>query len=288
VTALDLPKEVRLIDTLAPPAPGTIPPENTFRARGLSLQAVPLAMDDQGNALVRFRCWLGGVRLDPSETPLYCSIDSDHMRFDVMGTRETPYHSSDGRSYIDLRTTLWILQPNGDQLKVYVPLEPRAKRAPLPRSLKLELEVSPSVQARNSEYTAFFRQPFTVTVPLPAQPDPRGIESLLPPGHLPPGRPLAAAIALERARQYYSEKMPARAIYWMRSGLGMVEPFTDAAQEIRLELALLHNDVGDRRGAEQIYREIIAVKQRHPETHNRYAREAQVALRTPAGRRRRF
>jgi hypothetical protein len=288
VTALNLPREVQLLDTLRPPAPGTLPTENVVRARGLTLQATPLAIDSGGNVLVRYRSWLGGVRLGPWETPLGFSVDSDPFRFGAVGRADTPYHASDGTPYIDLRTTLWIARPNGDQLKLYTPLEPRKKGAPMPQSLKLELVVEPSVRARNSEYTAFFRQPLTVTVPLPTQPDPHGIQSRLPPGQFPQGIPLAAAIAKERAREYYSENKRERAIYWMKSGLDVMAPFTDAAQEFRMELALLYNDVGDRRRAAQLYREVIAVQQRHPETHNRFAREARVALRTPAGRRPRF
>ena len=80
-----------------------------------------------------------------------------------------------GRLGDPLRSIPGIAQPNGDQLKVYAPLEPRAKGAPLPRSLRLELMILPSVRARNSEFTAFFIQPFTITVPLPARPDPRDL-----------------------------------------------------------------------------------------------------------------
>jgi hypothetical protein len=286
LTVLDLPKDVPLVDTLAPPAPGAIPTEDVVQAHGLSLQTTPLAMDSQGNVLIRFRCWLGGVRLGAQETPLAFWVDFGRPGSYTVGTRETSYRSSDGRPYIDLRTTLWLAQPNGDQLKVYAPLEPNAKGAPLPRALQLDVAVSPSVNARNSQYTAFFRRPLRISVPLPAEPDPRGIERHLPPGSLSRAVPLAAAIDQERAREYYGEKQRHRAIEWMKSALGAVKPFTDAAQELRLELALLYNDVGDRRRAEQIYREVLAVRAQHPETQNRFAREARDALRAPARQRR--
>jgi hypothetical protein len=87
------------------------------------------------------------------------------------------------------------------------------------------------------------------------------------------------AVADARALQYGTEKEYRRKIYWSEKGLAAAEPNSSDAQARRLDLGYACQRAGDMPRATQLWREIIAVSRRHPETWDYYRKQAEYALR---------
>jgi hypothetical protein len=170
----------------------------------------------------------------------------------------------------------------GDALKLLAPLEPRPAGMALPRSLTLDLQMTPQMATPGEMSSVLFRQSFLFTVPLPRAAAPINIDEYLPPGHrqrfgYAPGADdstLEANIASARASQYSLENDFDRSIYWQKQGLATLAPFTSTAQFHRLGLAHTYEEAGDAQRAAQGYREVITISQQHPNTWNYYAWQA--------------
>src|SRR5262249_523492 len=156
----------------------------------------------------------------------------------------------DGTRYVEFRWPRhWLELANGDVLKLFAPLEPRPKGAPLPRSLTLNLEVGPQIATPRGS-SALFNQEFVWILPLPEPPAPIRIDAYLPPDppevvHFAPGADdstVEGNIASARAHQYELQNDFDRAIYWAKQGLAAVNPFTNDAQIRRLHIAHLYDE----------------------------------------------
>src|SRR5205085_8914093 len=130
---------------------------------------------------------------------------------------------------------------SGDVLMLLAPLEPRAAGAALPRSLVMELQITPQVatqEGRTWSSSVLFDQEFTWTLPLPERAAPIRIDDYLPPGHrdrvhYKPGADdstVAGNIAKARGDMYAIARRYERAIYWQHRALSAVPPFTNTAQ----------------------------------------------------------
>jgi hypothetical protein len=276
-----------MVDTLGKSADPSLPTENVQRAQGLTVQARALAMDPDGNILVRVSSWLGNMKLGAEGTGTWNSVGTD-IRYRTYGqTPDTAFHTDDGRSYVEFRLPrVWLdLLSTGDALKILAPLEPRPRGAQFPRNLTMNLEVVPNVMASGGS-SILFRQEFTLTVSLPEQTAHINIDDFLPPTHrqqmrFAPGSDqstLAGNIAGARASQYELQGNFLRAIYWHRRGLDLVEPFTNDAQLRRLAIAHTYQEALDLPRAAAMYRAVICISRDHPETWNYYAFQAKGGL----------
>jgi hypothetical protein len=294
VTGLRLPAGVRLADTLGVPTDPSMPTENVQRANGLTVQAQALAMDPDGNILVRVRSWLGNMKLGAAGTGSINDVETNHRYRSVNmlqrppPTVETGYRTKDGLGYVPFSPPrLFLSLANGDVLMLLTPLEPRPAGTSLPRSLVVDLQVTPQVYTQAGS-SVLFDQEFTWTLPLPERAAPIRIDDFLPPGHrgrvrFAPGAAddstVAGNIAAARAGAYEIARRYERAIYWHRQGLAAVPPFTNNAQIRRLDLANTYAEAGDLPHAAATYREVIRISHEHPKTWNYYAYLAQGGLR---------
>jgi hypothetical protein len=287
-TTLRLPSRIRLIDTQSAPTDPSVPTTNVQRVGGLTTQVEALAIDADGNILLRAQAWLGNMKLAAPGSAAGYNVETN-VRYRTYGeTRDTAYHTDDGKPYVEFRPRVWFdLLTTGEILKLLAPLEPRPKGAPLPRSLTLNIEFAPGVWGKGGS-APLFHQEFTWTVPLPSKSNTIDLNHYLPPDYhrrfrfpAPDYQPSSAEsnIAAARAMQYELENNFPRAIYWQKQGLALAQPFTNAAQIQRLNIAHLYSEAGDMQRAAAMYREVIAIHRRHPETWGLYAWQAQGALR---------
>jgi hypothetical protein len=293
VTTLRLPAGVRLADTLSAPTDPSVPVENAQRAHGVTLQVTPLALDPDGIVLAKVSCWLGNLKLGAEGTSTWNDVET-HIRYRTdRETQDTAYHADDGTRYVEFEwPRLDLNLANGDVLKLLAPLEPRPAGAPLPRSLTLNLEVTPQIMTSRGS-SVLFGQEFAWTLPLPAKAAPIRIDDYLPPGHrdrmhYAPGADdstVEGNIARARSHQYEIQNDFDRAIYWTKQELAVVRPSSNTAQFRRLGLAHLYERSHDFRRAAAVYQEVIRVSREHPETWDYYAWQAKGGLKYSRSRR---
>ncbi len=146
ISTLRWSKEARVVNAVNSSMQRPTPQENIAAANGLRVQATPLAIDAQGNVLMRLRGWLGDVRLNGSTGPLYMKTYA--VRSWLNGSsHSTPYSDESGNSYVEVPWPLpgGLDLPNGDRLILFAPLEPLEGGAGLPNRLTVQLTVEPGI-----------------------------------------------------------------------------------------------------------------------------------------------
>ncbi len=169
-------------------AEANLPTENTVSANGLTLQATPLGIDRQGNALVRLRVWLGNFRLLSSDFP-----NASQLFMGLIPTNVGAYADqvplaldAQDRPYFYVLSTEKALG-NGDVFCVFAPDRPLQAGSPRPHSLTISLTFQPAFGGSISyhatdatEDTRLFQQDLRLTVPLPDSPTKSGLTPLYP------------------------------------------------------------------------------------------------------------
>jgi hypothetical protein len=294
VTGLQLPEGVRIIDARSAPTETEVPVKGVQRAGALTFQVTPLVIDADGVVLASARCWLGDLQLATRDAPTSFHVDMAIPYRTADETRGPAFYADNRRPYIHISGAgipgRGFSSPDPDLLLLFAPQEPLPKGAPLPRALTLNLSVTPRVWAMGGSSgqiydEILFDQEFTWTLPLPQEPTVNHIAAYRPPGHpWPPfsrsarGFTLQAVLADARARQYRRQGDLDRAIYWTKQAIAGARSATSNAQFQRLELASLYRDAGDLQKAAQVFREVIAVHERHPETGAHHRKRAEFGL----------
>ncbi len=189
VTAPRWPKGSFVVDTMNTAADPNLPRQNVASAGGLTAQVMPLAMDADGNVLVRVRGWLGNVPLRRG-VPMYLNVSPPLSTRSRAKTR-SPTRDDANRAYVLVHLdALDAGRRDGDHLLLFVPVEPLEKVGSLPRTLTISPTIAPTVMRRVSgvrnlvEGYFLFEQHFTWTVALPekAVPAPMDVDAYLTPG----------------------------------------------------------------------------------------------------------
>jgi hypothetical protein len=292
VSTLRLPPGIRLVDALGAASKGGRRVEGSQHARGLKAQVLPLTMDAEGTVLLRMRCWLGNVRLGSGSSPIYYGVDLPSWFFRGE-TQPEACQSDGGLSYIKVDLPLLTGLLNGDRLLLFTPLEPVPGGAPLPRTLTLNLSVSPQFMTRVSgasdEFggSPLFAQDFNWTIALPVEVNRIDIDDYLPPGHrqriIAEDVPLKAAAAAARADRYTREGNLQREVHWLEEAIAASKSGSSFAQFRRLDLAEKYRETQNPERAAQVLREVIDESKRHPDMAEYYRSRAEEALRSLPG-----
>ena len=170
------PREGYLTVDATKPSAGNPPAnENVVSEGGLTVQMVPLAMDEQGDVLVDVRGWLGGAPMDGS-SPLMLQTSPSRSGDDQPNSY--PYRDDMGRRYL-LTTGQNVqgvgLAENGAYHLVFSPAEPRPEGTPPPDTLTVRMGFGPSMAVKTSGGKGgfamewLFEKEMTFTVSLPKQ-----------------------------------------------------------------------------------------------------------------------
>jgi hypothetical protein len=153
-----------MFDALTPT--DTPPTEYTVTQNGLTVQVKPLALDREGNILVRMTGWLGQALLKEGD-PVHFSATA--KRWASITSLNPPSNYDDrGRAYASAQ---WADISNGNaergtQLMAFIPLTPLPNDAPLPTQLTVTLHVYLWVgwgeMGKRLQY-----QEMSLTIPLP-------------------------------------------------------------------------------------------------------------------------
>jgi hypothetical protein len=293
VATLRLPPAVRVID--AKLAPSGVPKDvYSCSGDGITARLVPAKVDRDGNILLRLQAWLGSERLGVEPDGLGLSSGLPIWARTIDGRRH-PWAIVDdaGRPYV-MVTELRTGDPQdrnmlrGEQVLRLAPLEPLAKGDPRPREVTLHLLVSvmgtvASPFSGGYARSSFLGSDFQWRLPLPSQPEPIRAEDYRLPAaearvHYAEDVPLPIRIARERAQAYRCRTDRANAIRWLRWGIDHSAPDSNYAQFMRGDLAAEYHRMGDQDRMAAVWREIVAVKERYPETWGYYAARARQGL----------
>lgn len=288
----------RRIDTLAAPAPRALAGGRAASRNGLTVQAEPLRMDEEGQVLVRVRGWLGGEQLG-KDWELQWNVNGPGAT--EGGDATWPVKDDRGRLYVEVRTEdLMGTAFPGDHVSIYVPVEPLPAGAPLPRSLHLSLRVDPQVPQPlsgvlgHSEARMLMSETFELAVDLPDQPAVLDPQTFLDPlgeqrfRTLEP-EPLEASIAGARAwyyGRYYDRRDPSPAgkerirqsIRWGLQYLELMPETTTRAQLRRFDVARWWIELGEWEQAERLLRQMIAISEHQPQMAGYYRKMAEQEL----------
>jgi hypothetical protein len=135
-------------DTTQPAAPQRL--ENAVTVQGITVQAMPLLMDEQGNVLLRIKGWLGNRLIDRNNPAISLGIAADRWADADHHIMRTPANTDDqGRPYTEV---FWdgIQYGSSERLMLLVPAEPLSPGSALPTKLMLHVTATMSMSSRLS------------------------------------------------------------------------------------------------------------------------------------------
>lgn len=137
---------VQIVDVTGNAKVESVPQENTLTVNGLSIQILPVAVDAEGNVVMRVRGWLGGIPLrglaqDEEQLGLHVNIGTGGRS---AGTPEW-YRDDRERTYRFVSGASTRL-PAGDWIILLTPVEPLKADSPRPHHLRLALTLTPGLK----------------------------------------------------------------------------------------------------------------------------------------------
>jgi hypothetical protein len=286
-TAPSTPPGYQVVDARKGAPPTDLPRESLASAAGLSVQATALAMDAQGDVLVRFKGWLGDVPLkDHSDVHLQISEQEKWLKYRFAD--DMPYADDQNRRYLRVDGTRISPYQYGDSIyMIFTPLEPPTSPHGLPHTLTLTMTAVPSVtvteEGSPNHYSnrELLKEDLTWNLTLPAIPTAIDPEAVVPRaelrkmGIIDETAPVPLAVSADNTRaDYYLSRQPKtdetrkadtrRCLQWEEQALAAAAPGSYAAISARVNVAYRAHDLGDNARAVQWLREALDESKRFP------------------------
>lgn len=250
-----------------------LPQAGAVTVNGFSLQCQPLAMDKDGNILVRLHGWLG-------DTPIPAWRDDIHFQATAQRwASETAIdppvnHDERGRAYAGVEwLPLTVRNPDPDtRLMIFTPREPFARGSALPRSLTAKFNASVGV-GWGVLGSSLLREDLTVSFPLPEAQG--SLEDAIrryttPTGHpgaIIPGSDANLEVAIYRGRaDHYANRRFMKTItpemqryfYWMQRAIASNK--SPDVQEDRYFMSIAYLNFGNVEATRRLLRDMVSEK----------------------------
>jgi hypothetical protein len=290
-----VPPGYRYVDALDDTRPNGASGSNVESANGLTVQAEPVALGDDGTIVLETRAWLGKEPLDANEhhgpisqlqntltyaagLPVYTSIE---------GPSNDIVRDERGRAFVKVAP-----DPMRSDILAFVPVEPFGPGTPLPRSVDLTLRVAAHVRGRGYPPDLAHADMAFRDVVLPGQATRVDLTTLWDPRNIRfEDVPVEAYIDEARARHYLllsldawgssyrttghpreSPELIAQSLKWHEAALVASGPALIYALPVRFEMIQLHLRLHQWDEAERLAREVLEIANRYPD-HWTYTRK---------------